>query len=60
MAPRPITWDDLTGPEKRAILRADARGAWRVLRTGTTRTPATDRKVAAVYEKARQRIEGGK
>ncbi|MFK0151184.1 hypothetical protein ACIQVK_03765 [Streptomyces sp. NPDC090493] len=60
MAANDITWDDLTPAEKRAVLRADARGAWRVLRTRTTSTPAADRRVEAVYEQARKRIAGGK
>ena len=55
-----ISWDDLTGAEKRAVLRADAKGAWRVLRTRTASTPAADRRVEAVYARARKRIADGK
>ncbi|MGW1034324.1 hypothetical protein ACWD4Z_19305 [Streptomyces antibioticus] len=54
-----VTWDDLTGAEKRAILRADARGAWQILR-GASSAPSADRRVEAVYEQARKRINGGK
>ncbi|WP_432034195.1 hypothetical protein [Streptomyces antibioticus] len=58
--PKPdITWDDLNAAEKRAILRADARGAWQILR-GASRTPTADRRIKAVYEQARQRIANGK
>ncbi|MFF2215049.1 hypothetical protein [Streptomyces antibioticus] len=59
MPKQDIDWDDLTGAEKRAILRADARGAWQIFR-GASRTPAADRRVQAVYEQARQRINGSK
>ncbi|MEU8713603.1 hypothetical protein [Streptomyces sp. NPDC048663] len=55
-----IAWDDLTRTEKRAVLRADAKGAWRVLRTRTTNTPAADRRVEAIYDQARKRIAKGK
>ncbi|SMF64632.1 hypothetical protein [Streptomyces sp. Amel2xC10] len=54
-----VTWDDLTGAEKRAILRADARGAWQIFR-GASSAPAADRRVEAVYEQARARIAKGK
>ncbi|WP_327319265.1 hypothetical protein [Streptomyces sp. NBC_01235] len=59
MAKNDVTWDDLTGAEKRAVLRADARGTWQVLR-GATSTPRVDRRVEAVYDQARKRIAGGK
>lgn len=54
-----IAWDDLTGAEKRAVLRADARGSWQMLR-GASSTPAVDRRVEAIYDKARKRIAKGK
>ncbi|MFF0593195.1 hypothetical protein [Streptomyces antibioticus] len=54
-----VTWDDLNGAEKRAILRADARGAWQIFR-GASSAPGADRRVEAVYERARKRINGGK
>ena len=54
-----ISWDDLTSQEKRQVLRADARGAWQVLR-GARSTPAVDRRVEAIYDKARKRIANGK
>jgi len=54
-----ITWDDLNGAEKRAVLRADARGTWQMLR-GASSTPGVDRRVEAIYDKARKRIAGGK
>lgn len=54
-----ITWDDLNAAEKRAVLRADARGLVRMLR-GASSTPAADRRVEAVYEQAAKRIAGGK
>jgi hypothetical protein len=57
MAKPDITWDDLTGAEKRAVLRADARGAWQVFR-GASSTPRVDRRVEAIYDKARKRING--
>lgn len=56
---RDIDWDDLTGVEKRAVLRADARGTWQMLR-GASSTPRVDRRVEAIYEQARKRIAGGK
>lgn len=59
MPKKDITWDDLTGAEKRAVLRADARGAWQMLR-GASGTPRVDRRVEAVYERARKRINGSK
>jgi ABC-type Fe3+-citrate transport system substrate-binding protein len=59
MAAKDITWDDLTAAEKRAVLRADLRGSWQMLR-GASSTPAVDRRVEAVYDKARKRIAGGK
>jgi hypothetical protein len=52
-----ITWEDLTPAEKRAVLRADLRGSWQMLR-GASGTPAVDRRVEAVYDKARKRING--
>ncbi|MET7651544.1 hypothetical protein [Streptomyces sp. NPDC005486] len=54
-----ITWDDLNGAEKRAVLRADARGSWQMLR-GASSTTAVDRRVEAIYDKARKRIAKGK
>ncbi|MEH0578977.1 hypothetical protein QBA54_31910 [Streptomyces sp. B21-108] len=54
-----INWDDLTASEKRAVMRADARGAWQMLR-GASGTPRVDRRVEAIYEQARKRIAGGK
>lgn len=54
-----ITWDDLNREEKRQVLKADARGAWQILR-GARSTPAADRKVEAIYDKARKRIAQGK
>ncbi|MEU5633512.1 hypothetical protein ACH47C_26830 [Streptomyces rishiriensis] len=59
MPKKDIDWDDLTAAEKRAVLRADARGAWQVFR-GASGTPAVDRRVEAVYDTARKRIAGGK
>lgn len=59
MAAKDIDWDDLNWAEKRAVLRADARGGWKVFRTRQTSTPAADRKVAAIFEQARQRIAKG-
>lgn len=56
---RDIDWDDLTGAEKRAVLRADTRGTWQMLR-GASSTPRVDRRVEAIYEQARKRIAGGK
>lgn len=57
MAKKDITWDDLNAAEKRAVLRADARGAWQVFR-GASGTPRVDRRVEAIYDKARKRING--
>jgi hypothetical protein len=54
-----ITWDDLNGAEKRAVIRADARGLVRMLR-GASGTPAVDRRVEAIYEQARKRIAKSK
>ena len=54
-----ITWDDLNAAEKRAVLRADARGLVRMLR-GASGTPAADRRVEAIYDQARKRIAKGK
>lgn len=54
-----ITWDDLNGAEKRAVLRADARGLVRMLR-GASSTPAADRRVKAIYDQAAKRIAKGK
>jgi len=59
MPKKDITWDDLTGAEKRAVLRADLRGSWQMLR-GASGTPRVDRRVEAIYDKARKRIAGGK
>lgn len=59
MAKKDITWDDLNGAEKRAVLRADLRGSWQMLR-GASGTPAVDRRVEAIYDKARERIAKGK
>ncbi|MEH0551217.1 hypothetical protein [Streptomyces sp. B21-101] len=59
MANHDIAWDDLNASEKRAVLRADLRGSWQMLR-GASGTPAVDRRVEAVYDKARKRIAGGK
>ncbi|WP_416983532.1 hypothetical protein [Streptomyces sp. T028] len=58
VAKKDITWDDLNGAEKRAVLRADARGAWQILR-GAGGTPRADRRVEAIYDKARKRIANG-
>lgn len=58
MPKRDVTWDDLNAAEKRAVLRADARGAWQMLR-GATSTPRVDRRVEAIYDKARKRIANG-
>lgn len=59
MPKKDIDWDDLTGAEKRAVLRADLRGSWQMLR-GASSTPAVDRRVEAIYDQARKRINGGK
>jgi len=59
MPKKDIDWDDLTGAEKRAVLRADARGLVRMFR-GASSTPAADRRVEAIYDQARKRINGGK
>lgn len=53
-----ITWNDLNGKEKRAVLRADAGGAWKILR-GARSTPVADRRVEAIFEQARKRIARG-
>jgi hypothetical protein len=58
--PDDITWDDLTRAEKRAVLLADAKGGWRVLRHRATSTPKADRRVEAIFEQARKRIANGK
>lgn len=55
-----IDWGDLNWSEKRAVLRADAKGGWSVLRTRATSTPKADREVEAVFERARKRIAKGK
>lgn len=55
MTDRP-EWSDLTGAEKRAVIRAEARGGVRVLFTGVSTTPDLDRKVQAVYDQAARRI----
>jgi hypothetical protein len=60
VAANDITWDDLTRAEKRAVLLADAKGGWRVLRHRATSTPDADRKVEAIYDQARKRIAKGK
>lgn len=59
MPTKDVDWDDLTGAEKRAVLRADLRGSWQMLR-GASSTPAVDRRVEAIYDQARKRINGGK
>jgi len=59
MPKKDIDWDDLTRAEKRAVLRADARGTWQMLR-GASGTPRVDRRIEAIYDKARQRIAKGK
>ncbi|MGQ4358880.1 hypothetical protein [Streptomyces sp. SAS_272] len=59
MANNDVAWDDLNAAEKRAVLRADLRGGWQMLR-GASGTPAVDRRVEAVYDKARKRIANGK
>jgi hypothetical protein len=54
-----ITWDDLNAKEKRAVLRADAGGAIRILR-GASSTPRADRRVDAIYKQAAKRIANSK
>ena len=52
-------WRDLTWREKAAIVRAEAKGV-RGAAAGITDQPDVDRKVEAVYAKARKRIAKGK
>lgn len=48
-------WRDLTWSEKAAIVRAEARGVRRAA-AGITRQPDIDRRIEAVYAKARKRL----
>ncbi|MFI7014135.1 DUF6257 family protein [Streptomyces sp. NPDC050164] len=54
-----IKFSDLTLSEKAAVIRAEARGVRRAT-AGIEHQPDIDRKVAAVYERARKRIAKGK
>ncbi|MEU3340667.1 hypothetical protein [Streptomyces sp. NPDC006668] len=54
MPDRPA-WRDLTWSERAAIVRAEASGV-RNAAAGITEQPDVDRKVEAVYDKARKRL----
>ncbi|MGW1616566.1 DUF6257 family protein [Streptomyces sp. NPDC002285] len=59
MAEQKPKWRDLNLGEKAAIVRAEARGVRRAA-AGVEHQPEIDRKVAAVYERARKRIAKSK